>query len=412
MASKRMRLSIALALAALMLGAAPALAQHHGHAHAIGRKSTCNEPVIACASVVTPAFAADGSLWIAFAAAQRVMVAHSSDLGRTFETAAEVTPGPQQLDWGPDSRPKIVVDRQGRITVAYAIFKDKAFNGQVFVAHSSDGRSFTPPRPITSNAESQRFEALGLDADGRVFAAWLDKRNRPAARARGEKYAGAALVYTWLDETSEPKEANVILAYDNTCECCRMGLDFAGPGRPVVIFRNIFPGSIRDHAVVTFSDPSTPGPVRRVSDDEWKTDACPHQGPQLSISGSGSYHAVWFTNGAKRQGLFYARSDTAGDSFSKPMSLGSAGQVPSRPTVVAHNSRVFLAWKEFDGKASVVRGMRSVDDGRTWSQPEHIAATEGENDHPILVANGSRIFLSWQSQGAEGYRLIELDQGS
>ena len=44
--------------------------------------------------------------------------------------------------------------------VAFAVFKDKAFNGQVFYSHSSDGgRSFAAPVPITANPESQRFEA-------------------------------------------------------------------------------------------------------------------------------------------------------------------------------------------------------------------------------------------------------------
>ncbi|MDX2205010.1 MAG: exo-alpha-sialidase [Hyphomicrobiaceae bacterium] len=406
------------ALLALTLGlsgalvAAGARAQHHGHGHAIGRKSTCSEPVLACARTVTPAFAADGSLWIVFAAAERVMVARSPDLGRSFEPAVEVTPGPQQLDWGPDSRPVMAVDAQGRVTVAYATFKDKAFNGQVLVARSPDGRSFGPPRPITANTESQRFQALGLDPEGRLLAVWLDKRNRPAARARGETYKGAALVYTWLDDRAQPDETGVIPAYDNTCECCRLGLAFAGPGQPVVIFRNIFPGSIRDHAVVTFAGPTAPGPIRRVSDDQWKTDACPHQGPQISIAGSGSYHAVWFTNGATRQGLFYARSDDAGERFSAPMPLGSDSRMPSRPSVIAHNFRVFLAWKEPDGQTSIVVGLRSEDDGRTWSRPERLAEATGESDHPLLVASGSRIFLSWHSQGKEGYRLIELNQGS
>ena len=80
---------------------------------------------------------------------------------------------------GSGGRPKIAVDRDGRVFVAFAIFKDKAFNGQVFYTRSLDGgRSFATPAPITANPESQRFEAIALDADGSLFAAWLDKRNR------------------------------------------------------------------------------------------------------------------------------------------------------------------------------------------------------------------------------------------
>ena len=79
------------------------------------------------------------------------------------------------LDWGPDARPKIVVDRNGGIALAFSIFRDKAFNGQVLYTRSTDGgKSFSELRPITASNESQRFEALGLDADGLVFAAWLE----------------------------------------------------------------------------------------------------------------------------------------------------------------------------------------------------------------------------------------------
>ena len=35
------------------------------------------------------------------------------------------------LDWGPDARPQIVVEKTGAIALAFSIFRDKAFNGQV-----------------------------------------------------------------------------------------------------------------------------------------------------------------------------------------------------------------------------------------------------------------------------------------
>ncbi len=126
----------------------------------------------------------DGTLWLAFSAAGKVLVTHSPDGGRTFTPPVAVNPEPLELDWGPDARPKILLDRDGRIFVAFAIFKDKEFNGKVFYARSIDGgRSFSTPQPITADVESQRFEAIALDADGSLFAAWLDKRNRAPARA-------------------------------------------------------------------------------------------------------------------------------------------------------------------------------------------------------------------------------------
>jgi hypothetical protein len=42
-----------------------------------------------------------------------------------------VTQGKLDLDWGPDARPKIALDRKGDIAVAFSTFRDKAFNGEV-----------------------------------------------------------------------------------------------------------------------------------------------------------------------------------------------------------------------------------------------------------------------------------------
>src|SRR5262249_12345431 len=160
--------------------------------------------------------------------------------GRDFSQPVQVTGERLNLDWGPDARPKIVVDRQGGIALAFSIFRDEAFNGQVLYTRSTDGgKSFAVPRPITANNESQRFEALALDQDGTVFAAWLDKRNRVPAKQAGQKYDGAGLFFT-SSRDGGATYAEAGLASDNTCECCRLGLAFAAPGRPVVVFRNIF----------------------------------------------------------------------------------------------------------------------------------------------------------------------------
>jgi hypothetical protein len=386
-------------------GTAIAEMSHGGH-H--GGAPACAEPTLRCATKVTPTFAPDGSLWLAWAAAGRVSVARSLDLGRTFTPPAAVNAQPLELDWGPDARPKIAVDGQGRVFVAFAIFKDKSFNGQVLLTHSADGgNSFAPPAPITADRESQRFEAIALDADGALFAAWLDKRNRVPAKARNETYVGAALAFAWSTDHGATV-SDTRIARDNTCECCRLGVAFAAPGRPALVFRNVFDGTVRDHAVTTFIDPRTPGPIHRVSVDDWKIDVCPHHGPSLAISADGTYHVAWFTDGLARKGLFYARSADGGKSFSAPMAIGRSERNPSHPYLVATKDALWLAWKEFDGDKTTVPVMRSHDGGLTWSEPAAAAETSDASDHPLLAANGARAFLSWQTR-AEGYRFIPLE---
>jgi hypothetical protein len=386
--------------ALLSLGGAAAAQQHDHAMHAFS--ADARE-----AFTATPAFAPDGTLWLARGTADRVLVAHSTDLGKTFSAAVPVTAQPVNMDWGPDSRPQIVVDRAGRIVVSYAIFQDKRFNGRVYVTHSDDGgASFAPPVPITTDATSQRFPAIALDSDGKVFAAWLDKRRAAAALAAGKPYPGAALAYAWSNGGTG--FADTRIAFDNTCECCRLGLAFAAPGRPALIFRNVFPGSVRDHAVVTFRDATTPGPLRRVSVDNWKIEACPHHGPSLAIAPDGSYHAAWFTGGTARQGLFYARADNESAPFGPPRALSSPGRQPSRPYILAAGKALHLAWKEFDGTDALVRWQVSTDGGRSWSATRTIARTADASDHPLLVAHGDHAYLSWLTR-IEGYRLIALE---
>lgn len=388
----------ALAFAAAFLLAASAAAQHqHG-------MSTSGAPEPFTAS---PAFAPDGTLWLARPTADRITVMRSSDLGRTFSAPVMVTPEPVNLDWGPDARARIAVDPKGGLIVTFAIFRDKNFNGRAYYARSTDnGASFTKPRPITADTTSQRFETIGVDPSGRVFAAWLDKRNIAKARAAGRAYPGAALAYAWED--GEADFGKTSIALDNTCECCRLGLAFAGAGRPAVMFRNIFPGSVRDHAVLTFKDPATPGPLRRVSVDDWKIEACPHHGPSLAIAADGSQHAAWFTDGAARKGLFYARADSAEAPFGEARALSSPDRQPARPFLLAQGRALHLVWKEFDGTNAVVRWQMSSDFGRTWSTARTIAETGDASDHPLLVADGSRAYLSWLTK-VEGYRLIPLE---
>ena len=313
-----------------------------------------------------------------------------------------------QLDWGPDARPKIAVDNHSRIHVAFAIFKDKQFNGQVLVSRSTNGgESFSAPQPITDVQESQRFEALAIDANGSVFAAWLDKRPRIEARARGEKYPGAALAFAWIGDGGTTI-GETKLAKDETCECCRLGVAFAGPGKPVVMFRNIFDKTTRDHALIAFTDRNTPGPVRRVSVDDWKTDACPHHGPGLSIGSDGTTHATWFTSGKARRGLFYARSTDVGATFSEPLPIGQSGRQPGHAVIASIGARVWLAWKEFDGTATSIVIMVSRDGGVTWGKPSVVGSTKDASDLPLLVTHGDRTYLSWQT-AAVGYRLLPLE---
>jgi hypothetical protein len=396
------------AAAAIVLWQGVATAQMR-HQH--GADAACNEPALRCATKVTPAFAVDGTLWLAWMAGGRISVASSRDAGKSFSPPVAATPEALDLDWGPDARPKIAIDGKGGIALAFSIFRDKVFNGQVLATRSDDGgKSFAPVRPITAAKESQRFEAIGFDDNGALFAVWLDKRNRVPTREAGRRYEGAALFFASSSDGGA-SYSDARMAIDNTCECCRIALAFDPSNRPVVVFRNIFEGGIRDHAVIAFGDAATPGEPRRVAVDDWQISACPHHGPSLAVSPNGTYHVTWFTNGKARKGLFYAHSRDGGASFSLPLAIGQANKNPSRPSVIAGPNGLAMVWKEFDGERTTVNLMTSGDDGESWSKPRVVAATADSSDHPLLVTDGRRTYLSWMTK-ADGYRFIPIGDES
>ena len=76
--------------------------------------------------------------------------------------------------------------------------------------------------------------------------------------------------------------------------------------------------------------------------------------------------------------------------------------------VLASGAALHLVWKEFDGTKAVVRWQVSHDGGRQWTEARTVADTEDASDHPILVADRQRVYLSWLTK-IEGYRLIALE---
>ena len=49
--------------------------------------------------------------------------------------------------------------------------------------------------------------------------------------------------------------------------------------------------------------------------------------------------------------------------------------------------------------------MRPVNNGSSWSAPVTVGKVTATSDHPLLIANGSTVHLSWNTQ-QDGHRLI------
>ena len=402
-------------LCALLLGALGAIGQAQAQMdHSSGMtgamktksKDVCQGDGLQCANAVTPFFGQNGKLLLAWTANGVVSVAQSTDLGKTFTSATKIAEHGKSLDTGSDARPQIVSDKAGNVFLAYSFFKDANWNAQINTARSTDGgNTFSVPASLVKDSSSQRFPSALINPDGNIFISWIDKRLVAAAKQSGEKRLGGSIAYSFSRDGGKSFEVERF-ANESSCECCRIGAALDAQGQPVIVYRAIFAGGIRDQASQVISGKGV-GPVRKVADDDWKTDACPHHGPSIAVSSSGKFHVAWYTQGSKRSGVFYANSSNQGLTYSKPSRIGAEASNVARPYLFASGQQVWLAWKEFDGKKSSIYIQDSADDGNTWSSPRVLSSTEGYSDHPLLLSHGDAVFLSWLTR-ADGYQLINV----
>ncbi|CAH1905640.1 Lipoprotein [Candidatus Nitrotoga sp. HW29] len=354
---------------------------------------------------VTATFDASGKLWQAFVKEGHVMVSQSDNQGKTFSTPVLVNPKPELVAAVGENRPKILVGSNGNIYVSYTRNLETPFAGNIRFSRSVDGgKSFSAPITINNNLDpiTHSFDAMGINKRGQIYIAWLDKRDISIAAKKGEKYSGLAIYYALSDDEGKTFHTDT-KAVDHSCECCRVAMAM-DDDTPIIVWRHIFGKNIRDHAMLRLDGKSQP---IRLSYGNWEVDACPHHGPAISIANDGNYHFVWFSNSLEQHGLFYSYSSDQGKHFSRPLNFGNFQAQAAHPYVLSLGQRVFIAWKEFDGMATGIYLMHSVDGGNLWSSPKKIASTIGNSDYPFLMSDGNKNYLSWNTD-KEGYRLINL----
>ena len=132
--------------------------------------------------------------------------------------------------------------------VSYTARPEKSYNGTIWIARSTDGgKSFSAPQPLIDGA-GQRFDIFVASPKGRLYAAWLDKRDAEEARKAGTEFAGSGIAVGWSDDSGKTFASKKILL-DHSCECCRVSAALDRDGLPVFAWRHVFGTNLRDHYV-------------------------------------------------------------------------------------------------------------------------------------------------------------------
>jgi len=371
------------------------------------------QPVLAAGSHgraalgTTAAFDRQNRLWIVRTEPvdrnAHVVLQRSDDNGVTWQPPIRVTAQPEPVAADSENRPKLAFGPRDEIYVTWTSPTSEKFTGDIRFTRSLDGgKTWAGPEVVHRDRQliTHRFESMLVDGHGRIWVAWIDKRDLEIAQAAQRDYAGAAVYYAYSDDRGATWRGDYKLA-DHSCECCRIALALDEKGRVAAMWRHVFPPNERDHAFAVLQPEGRATVVERATMDRWKIDACPHHGPSLAISSDGVRHAVWYNqvNGAGR--AFYGRL-----TGSEPAGVKTLPEGATHADIAVRGNVVGIAWKRFDGTVTRVESWLSKDGGRNFTAGPSLQ-TDGSSDQPRMVSNNNEMLIVWRTQ--DGVATARLD---
>jgi hypothetical protein len=349
------------------------------------------------------AFTAAGRLLAVAKQGDHLLLYRSDDQGGHWSSPVVVNAQPEAISADGENVPKLALTGGGGVLVSWTRPLGKPFSGEIRLARSEDGgASFAPPITVHRDRQeiTHRFESMIVDDAGRIYLAWIDKRDLEAAKP-AKDYRGAAIYSTVSDDGGRSFKPEVKVA-DHSCECCRIASAIDSDGAPLMLWRHVYEPNERDHALAKLKPDGTPARVERATFDRWKVDGCPHHGPSLAVAPDGTRHAVWFDQKDGEGRVFYGRlvpGGVAGQRF-------VGGERAAHADIVVVGRRVAILWKEFDGERTQLRAEISGDGGNSF-KPLTLGAADGASDHPRAIRRGDDLFAYWRTE-REGMRLFAL----
>ncbi len=342
----------------------------------------------------------------------------SNDLGETWSEAQRINNVPGEVSDHGENSPQIFLSPDEMTLYAFWNARDPKNPSGTHVRFSKAGAMMTAWSPAVTidddpGPNSHGFQGAAVGPDGTLYAAWLDMRDKEAAKTRNYTASAAAVYLTRSTDGGKTWSKNVRIATD-VCPCCRVSFAFTG-NRAVLAWRGVDDGDLRDIYTAVSTDRgetwSKPGLVNR---DNWKIKGCPHVGPSLAAVGDKIY-VVWFSEADGKPGIFFS-STTNGVEFAAKRTLSEGTVDPTHPFVAAGEDRLAVAFQARDSKAQDSWGKMSVyyreilPGGALTALVKAGTPKEGAVTYPALALGMSgRTFLGWtETRGEKGPQAMLL----
>jgi hypothetical protein len=386
--------------------------------------------------------ASDGQLVIAAWAASQsergtdVYAAASRDGGQSFAEPVRVNDSGTRADVGGEQPPQVAITAQpGGARGVIVLWTSKGSAGTRLVsARSVDGgRTFGRPALVAgSGAPGNRgWEAMTSDTRGLALAIWLDHRDMarqgsagqahhhsdggsgegaskdPPLREDGASRAQQSQLYVGSLDGSLPARGIA----RGVCYCCRTAMASGPAGAIFAAWRHVYEGNRRDIAFTVSRDGGhTFAPPVRVSEDEWRLDGCPENGPAMTVDPQRRVHIVWPTvvrdRGSSTLKLFHAVT-VDGAAFTRRSALPTAGAAYHPRLATAPDGSLLVAWDEVVDGVRRIRLARGTLDrlGIATFRPVSLSVNV-DGRYPALAVTPSHAVVAWSSCGAGVARIV------
>ena len=350
----------------------------------------------------------------------------SADGGSTFGAPVRVNSVAGAAKVNGEQPPRVALSRtsSGAPRVAVVWVSGNKTATVLLSARSDDGgKTFGAAAivPGSDAAGNRGWQAASADNKGVVHALWLDHRGlvsttgpaathththgASAASSDGVEMAQRSALYASV--VGRPDSVRTIT--NGVCYCCKTAMIIGTDGTVFVAWRHVFPGGIRDIAAAVSKDGGNTfsAPVK-VSDDRWKLNACPDDGPALAIDTGGRLHVVWPTMvksaaGTDTLGLFHATSSD-GKTFTARERVPTEG-LPHHPQITASaDGGIVVAWDETTGGLRRVAFARAPASGGTLTRLPQVA----DGSYPVAVSTAEATIAAWTT--AAGIHIQKIDR--
>jgi len=316
--------------------------------------------------------------------------ATSTDNGTTFNEPIKVSP---TLGLSPhhESMPKVAFKADG---TAIAVYQSKAptpenrFAGAIYYVQSFDkGTNWSTPNYLhadTSEGIGRSYFDITALPNGEVGAIWLDGRKKSRD--------GSTLFFAKTNEKNGFQ--NEIELDDKTCQCCRTEIYVDKNNNINATYRDIINDSIRD-MVHLYSNNlgesfSTP---KRLSNDNWVINGCPHTGPSMSEDKDG-LHFYWFTMG-NGEGVYHTSTKNNGDNFAKRTLLNKNAKHPQ--TASLRNGGIAVVWEEtFKSDSTFINRLGFSANNKN---PKYITPDSVNCSYPVALGiKNNKVLVAWSQK--------------